>query len=65
MWMLLHQFHLLTLADVAQKLLLLADKGADWPYGHIRMNDIGIITGDLPSQNACSCLHQLCMWQLL
>ena len=26
---------------------------------------IGIMTGNLPSWNACSCLHQLCMWWLL
>ena len=66
-----------TLADVAQKLLLLADEGANWPYAYIRMNDamahmllsskghIGIMTSDLPSWNACGCLNQLCMWQLL
>ena len=62
-----------TLADVVQKLLILADKGADWPYVYIRMNDamahvplsIGIMTGDLPSQNTCGHLCQLCVWQLL
>ena len=66
-----------TLIDAAQKLLLLADEGADWPYAYIRMNDamaqmllssighIGIMAGDLPSWNACGCLHQLCVWQLL
>ena len=66
-----------TLVDVAQKLLLLADEGADWPYAYIRMNDtlahtllssvghIGIMTGDLSSWNACGCLHQLCVWKLL
>ena len=26
---------------------------------------IGIMTGNLPSQNACGHLHQLCVWQLL
>ena len=66
-----------TLADAAQKLLLLADEGTNWPYAYITMNDamahaplssvghIGVMTGDLPSWNACSHLHQICMWQLL
>ena len=65
------------LADVAQKLLLLVDEGANCPYAYARMNDamahtllsskghIGIMTADLPSQKACIHLHQLCMWQLL
>ena len=66
-----------TLVDVAHKLLLLAGEGANWPYTYIRMNNavahallsskghIGIMTGDIPSENACSHLHQLHMWQLL
>ena len=57
-----------TLSDVAQKLMLLADKGTNWPYAYARMNDtmahtllsskghIGVMTGGLPSMNACSCL---------
>ena len=77
MWMHPCQVCLPTLVDVAQKLLLLADKGAYWPYTYIRMNDaiahtlpsskghIDIMTSDLPSQNACGCLHQLCVWQQL
>ena len=72
-----HQACLPTLVDVAQKLLLLADEGADWSYAYIRMNDavahmplsserhIAIMSSDLPSWNDCGCLHQLCMWQLL
>ena len=72
-----HQAHLPMLADAAQKLLLLADEDSNWPYAYIRMNDamihaplssighIGVMTSDLPSQNACVCLHQICMWQLL
>ena len=76
-WMQSHQVCLPTLADSAQMLLLLADDGANLPYAYIRMNNpvahmllsskghTGIMTGNLPSQNACSCLHQLCMWQLL
>ena len=55
-----HQVCLPSLVNVAQKLLLLADKGADWPYAYIRMNDamahvplsseghIGIMTSYLP-----------------
>ena len=66
-----------TLVDVDQKLLLLTDEGADWPYAYIRMNDamahallsskghIGVMTGDLPSWNTCGHLYQLCVWQLL
>ena len=76
-WMHPHQVCLPTLADVAQKLLLLADEGVDWPYAYIRMNDamahmplssegyIGLMTSGLPSQNAYACLYQLYMWQLL
>ena len=72
-----HQVHLPTLADTAQNLLLLVDEGANWPYAYIWMNDavahvplsseghIGIMTGGLPSCNACSHLHQLHVWQLL
>ena len=33
------QAHLPMLADAAQKILLLADEGANWPYAYIRMND--------------------------
>ena len=77
MWMHPHQVCLPTLANVAQRLLLLADKGAEWPYAYTRMSNamahvplsserhIGIMTGDLPNQNTCSHLHQLCVWQLL
>ena len=72
-----HKVHLPTLVDLAQKLLLLADEGANWPYAYTRMNDtmayaplsseqhIGIMTSDLPSQNACGHLRQLHVWQLL
>ena len=77
MWMHPCQAHLPMVVDAAQKLLLLVDEGANWPYAYIRMNDavahmllssvghIGVMTSDLPSQNACGCLHQICMWQLL
>ena len=76
-WMHPCQAHLPTLMDADWKLLLLADEGTNRPYAYIRMNDamahmslssighIGIMTGNLPSHNACSCLHQLCLWQLL
>ena len=72
-WMHRQQLHLPTLVDVAEKQLLLADESANWPCGYIRMNDavahapisseghIGIMTADLPSWNACGCLHQSCM----
>ena len=68
MWM--HP-HLPTLEEAAQKLLLLADEGTNWPYAYIRMNDamaysslsserhISALTSSLPSQNACGHLHQL------
>ena len=71
-----HQAHLPMLVEATQKLLLLADGGASWSYAYIRMNDtmahmllssvghIGVMTDDLPSQNTCGCLHQICMWQL-
>ena len=71
-----HQIQLPTLAEVAQKLMLLADEGINWPYAHARMNDamahaplsserhIGVMTSGLPSRNTCSCLHQLQMWWL-
>ena len=70
------QVHLPTLVDAAQKLLLLTDKGVDWPYT-IRMNNAvahmplsseghtGSMTSDVPSWNAHGHLHQLCVWQLL
>ena len=49
----------------------LPDEGANWPHAYIRINNamahmslssvgyIGIMTSDLPSQNACGHLHQL------
>ena len=72
-----HHVHLPTLVEVAQKLILLANKGTNWPYAYARMNyamahatlssegPIGIMTCGLPSRNACSCLHQLQVWWLL
>ena len=71
------QVYLPTLAEVAQKLMLLANEGTDWPYTYARMNDavahtplsseghIGVMTGGLPSRNTCSHLYQLQVWQLL
>ena len=76
-WTTPHQVCLPTLADVAQKLILLADEGTNWPYTYARMNDamahaplsskrhISIMTGALPSRNACSYLNQLQVWWLL
>ena len=55
----------------------IVDEHADWPYAYIRMNDamthmllssvghIGVMTSDLPSWNACGCLHYIWMWKLL
>ena len=72
-----HKVCLPTLEEVAQKLLLLADEGTNWPYAYVRMNDtmaysllssvgyISTLTSGLPIQNACSCQHQLQVWWLL
>ena len=77
MWMHPHQVCLPTMAEITQKLMLLADKGTNWLYAYARMNDamahtpfsseghIGIMTGGLPSRNACDCLNQIQVWQLL
>ena len=66
-----------TLAEAAQKLMLLADEDTNWPYAYARMNDamahaplsseghIGIMTSGLPSRNACGHLNQLLVWRLL
>ena len=77
MWVHPCQVHLATLVEAAQKLMLLADKGANWPYAYAWMNDsmahvplsseghIGIMTDGLPSTNACGCLDQLQVQRLL
>ena len=66
-----------TLVDAAQKLMLLANEGPNWPYAYVQMNDamahmpvcseghIGIMTDGIPSMNACSHLDQLEVWKLL
>ena len=71
MWVHPCQVHLPTLEGVAQKLMLLADEGTNWPYAYTWMNGtmahaplssegpIGIMTEGLPSTNACSHLNQL------
>ena len=76
-WMYPHQVCLPTPAQVAQKLMLLADKGTKWPYVYTRMNDavahvplsseghIVIMTSGLPSRNAWGHLDQLWVWRLL
>ena len=65
------------LVAVARKLILLANKGTNWPYAYVRMNDavahaplsseghIGVMTSGLPSRNSCGHLQQLQVWQLL
>ena len=77
MWAHPYQAHLPTLAEVAQKLMLLANKGPNWPYAYAQMNDtmaymplsseghIGIMTDSIPSTNACGHLDQLQVWKLL
>ena len=76
-WVHPHQACLPTLVVAAQKLMLLADKGTNWPYAYTWMNDtvahmplsseghIGIMTEGLPSINACGHLNQLQVWRLL
>ena len=76
-WMHPQQVCLPTLVDAAQKLMLLANEGINWPYAYARMNDdmahtplsnegdIGVMTGSLPSRNACGHLDQLWVWRLL
>ena len=65
------QAHLPTLTDAAQKLMLQADEGPNWPYAYTWMNDamahmplsseghIGIMTDSIRSMITCSCLDQL------
>ena len=77
MWTHPHLVHLPILVEAAQKLMLLADEGTNWPYAYARMNDtmahthlfseghIGIMTSGLPSMNTCSLLDQLWVWRLL
>ena len=72
-----HQGHLSTLAEAAQKLMLLADNGPDWPYTfictsktvlHMPLSNnghIGAMMDGIHSINACSWLHQLQVWKLL
>ena len=77
MWVHPQQTHLHTLGEVAHKLILLANKGPNWPYAYVQMNDamahapvssegyIGIMTDGMPSTNACGHLDQLQVWKLL
>ena len=76
MWTHPCQVCLPTLAEAAQKLMLLANEGTNWPHAYARMNNamahaplsneghIGVMTSGLPSRNACGCLHQLQVWWL-
>ena len=66
-----------TLVEAAQKLMLLADNGPDWPYTFVHMSDtvlhvplsgnrhIGAMTDSVHSVNTCGWLHQLQVWKLL
>ena len=38
MWAHLHQAHLPNLAEAIQKLMLLANKGPNWPYAYVQRN---------------------------
>ena len=61
------QAHLHTLGEAAHKLILLADKGLDWLYAFVWMNNamshtllsseghIGPMKDRVPSMNACGC----------
>ena len=77
MWAHPCQAHLPTQAEAAQKLMLLANKGPNWPYAYAQMNNamahaplpseghLGIMTDGIPSMNACGHLDQLQVWKLL
>ena len=77
MWVHPHQAHLPTLGEPAWKLILLADKGPNWPYAYAWMNDAvahaplsserhpGIMTDGIPSMNACGHLDQFQVQKLL
>ena len=77
MWAHPHQVCLVSLAEVAWCLVLLADKGPDWPYAFISMNNtvlhvllsskghLSILMEGKPQRNPCGFLHQLQAWRLL
>ena len=72
-----HQVCLASLVEVAQCLILLTDKGVDWPYTFIQMNNailhvplsseghFSILMEGKPQRNPCGFLHQLQTWRLL
>ena len=72
-----NQGHLSTLMEAAQKLMLLADDGPDWPYAFVCMSNtmlevslsnnghINAMIGSICSINVCCWLHQLQVWKLL
>ena len=71
------QGHLTTLAEAAQKFMLLAGDSPDWPYAFIHMSNtilhmplsnnghISTMTDSMCNVNACGQLHQLQVWKLL
>ena len=68
---------LASLAEAAQHLVLLANKGLDWPYTLVHMNNaivnaplsskghLSVLTEDKPQRNPCGFIHQLQAWKLL
>ena len=76
-WVHPYQGHLSTLVEAAQKLMLLADDGPDWPYAFIYMSNtmlhaplsdnghISTVRDGIHSINTCGQLHQLQVWKLM
>ena len=77
MWAHPHQACLVSLVEVAQCLVLLANKGPDWPYTFLQMSNtvlhvplsskghLGILKECKPQRSLCGLLHQLQAWRLL
>ena len=77
MWVHPHQTCLVSLVEVAQCLLSLANEGLDWLYAFIQMNNailhmvlyskghLGVLMEGKPQRNPCVLLHQLQAWWLL
>ena len=76
-WVHPHQTHLASLVKVVQCLVLLADKGTDWLYTFIWINNtilhmplsnkghLGILMEGESQRISCGLLHQLLAWRLL
>ena len=77
LWVYPHQACLASLVEAAQSLVLLSDKGSDWPYAFVWLNDtvlhiplsskrhLGVLMEGKPQRNPCGLLHQLQAWRLL